>query len=119
MRSELPIPMSAQPEIKPAQTGSQPSTQKSWPFVPGSGSLGARLMTSRTRHPGELKQIACPILFISGDEDIVIPPFAADAIARVVPGSKVAHIEDAGHSAYFERAETFNRIVDEFFGHLK
>ena len=83
------------------------------------GSLGARLMTSRTRHPEELKQIACPILFISGDEDIVIPPFAADAIARVVPGSKVAHIADAGHSAYFERAQKFNAIVDEFFGHLK
>ena len=79
------------------------------------GSLGARLMTARTRKPEDLKQIACPILFISGDEDIVMPPFAADAIARVVPGSKVAHIEDAGHSAYFERAERFNAIVDEFF----
>ena len=44
----------------------------------------------------------------------MIPPFAADAIARVVPGAKVVHIPDAGHSAYFERAPRFNQIVGEF-----
>lgn len=78
------------------------------------GALGARLMAARTRPPEDLKQIACPVLFVSGDEDIVIPPFAADAIARVVPGAKVAHIEDAGHSAYFERAGRFNQFVGAF-----
>jgi pimeloyl-ACP methyl ester carboxylesterase len=79
------------------------------------GAIGARLMAARTRPPEDLKQIACPILFISGDEDIVIPPFAADAIARVVPGAKVAHIAQAGHSAYFERPAEFNAIVEKFF----
>ena len=81
--------------------------------------IGARLMAARARPPEDLKQIACPILFISGDDDIVIPPFAADAIARVVPGAKVAHIPETGHSAYFERPERFNRIVDEFFGRMQ
>ena len=52
---------------------------------------------------------------LSSDEDIQIPPFAADAIVRVVPGARVVHIPDAGHSAYFERAAVFNRIVEEFF----
>ncbi len=77
--------------------------------------LGAKLFAARTRHPDDLKQIACPVLFVPGDEDILIPSFAADALARIVPGAKVAHIEDAGHSAYFERAERFNKIVDGFF----
>ncbi|MDZ4869317.1 MAG: alpha/beta hydrolase [Alphaproteobacteria bacterium] len=77
--------------------------------------IGARCFTLRTRKPEELRAVACPILFISGDEDVVIPPFAADAIARVVPGSRVAHIRDAGHSAYFERPQRFNQIVDAFF----
>jgi 3-oxoadipate enol-lactonase len=76
--------------------------------------VGARLMAMRTRAPESLRGVACPILFISGDEDIVIPPFAADAIARVAPGAKVAHIPDAGHSTYFERPAAFNAIVDEF-----
>jgi 3-oxoadipate enol-lactonase len=77
--------------------------------------VGARCFALRTRKPEELRAVACPILFISGDEDVVIPPFAADAIARVVPGSRVAHIGDAGHSAYFERPQRFNEIVDAFF----
>jgi len=77
--------------------------------------IAARCFALRTRKPEELRAVACPILFISGDEDVVIPPFAADAIARVVPGSRVAHIEDAGHSAYFERPQRFNDIVDHFF----
>jgi 3-oxoadipate enol-lactonase len=80
--------------------------------------VGARLMAMRTRAPEDLRGVACPILLISGDEDVVIPPFAADAIARVVPNAKVAHIADAGHSTYFERPAQFNAIVDEFLNTL-
>ena len=76
--------------------------------------LLAKLWAARVRPPADLNLAQCPVLFISGDEDIVIPPFAADAIARVAPGAKVAHIVDAGHSAYFERAEKFNAIVEQF-----
>ena len=83
------------------------------------GTLGGKLMAARTRPPEDLNKITCPILFISGDEDIVIPPFAADALARATPGAKVAHIPDAGHSAYFERPARFNQIVDEFLKDIK
>jgi 3-oxoadipate enol-lactonase len=76
--------------------------------------VGARLFAARTRPPEDLKQANCPILFVAGDEDIVIPPFAADAIARAVPGARAAHIAHAGHSPYFERPERFNAIVGEF-----
>ncbi len=76
--------------------------------------LRSKLMAARTRPPEDLQKAACPILLIANDEDIVMPPFAADAIAAVVPGAKVAHIPDAGHSGYFERPETFNRLVAEF-----
>jgi 3-oxoadipate enol-lactonase len=77
--------------------------------------LRVKLMALRTRAPEDLNRVDCPILFISGDEDIAIPPFAADAIARVVPRARVVHIADAGHSTYFERPSRFNQIVDEFF----
>ena len=80
--------------------------------------LGAKLLAARTRSPEELKQIACPIQFIVGDEDVLIPSFVADALARTTPGAKVTHIEDAGHSAYFERAAKFNAIVEAFFRDL-
>jgi len=76
--------------------------------------LRERLMARRTRAPEELTAIGCPVLLIVGDEDILIPPFAADAIAGVVPGARAVHIAEAGHSAYFERAQVFNRHIAEF-----
>jgi pimeloyl-ACP methyl ester carboxylesterase len=78
--------------------------------------IRTRLWQNRRRAPEELAQAGCPILFIAGDEDIVIPPFAGDAIAAVLPNARAAHIADAGHSAYFERAAVFNRLVEEFLG---
>ncbi len=77
--------------------------------------LGAKLMAARTRPPEDLKSIACPIQFIVGDEDILIPAFAADALGRTTPGARVAHIANTGHSAYFERPQEFNRILEAFF----
>jgi len=73
-----------------------------------------RLMRARTRAPEELAAADCPVLFIVGDEDLVIPPFAADAIAAVVPQARALHIADAGHSVYFERAQLFNQHVADF-----
>jgi pimeloyl-ACP methyl ester carboxylesterase len=77
--------------------------------------LRARLGQGRKRAPEELASAGCPIMFIANDEDAVMPPFAADAIAGVVPGARAVHIPDAGHSAYFERPAVFNRLVEEFF----
>jgi 3-oxoadipate enol-lactonase len=76
--------------------------------------LRARLVAARTRAPAELGAIVCPTLLLSGDEDIVMPPFAADALAALLPRAAATHIADAGHSAYFERAEVFNRHLADF-----
>ncbi len=80
--------------------------------------LRQKLMAGRVRAPEELAGIACPILMIANDEDSVIPGVAADGIAAVVPSVRVAHIPDAGHSAYFERPVVYNRLVEEFFASL-
>lgn len=80
--------------------------------------LRRRLLAMRTRAPHELAALDCPLLMISGDEDAVIPPFAADAIARAVPGSRVVHVPDAGHSVYFERALAFDAALAAFVAGL-
>ena len=76
----------------------------------------ARLFEGRKRAPQELAAVACPVLFIVGQEDIVIPPFAADAIAAVLPNARVAKVAKSGHSAYFERAAEFNAHLEAFVG---
>jgi len=80
--------------------------------------LRARMDAMRTRAPEELQQAGCPILLIGNAEDVVMPPFAAAAIAARVPSARAARIEAAGHSAYFERPDAFNALVADFLAGL-
>lgn len=77
--------------------------------------LRARLLAARTLPAEALKRVTVQMLFISGKEDVVFPPPAAAALARLVPGAKLESVPDAGHSVYFERPEIFNRLVMDFF----
>ena len=76
--------------------------------------LRARMAVMRRRPPQALALAGCPILLIGNAEDVVMPPFAAAAIAAQLSGTRSALIEAAGHSAYFERPAAFNRLVADF-----
>jgi len=75
----------------------------------------AKLLAARTLPAAELKRLTVPVLFISGTEDVVFPPPAAAALARLVPGARLESVPEAGHSVYFQRPEIFNRVVSMFF----
>jgi pimeloyl-ACP methyl ester carboxylesterase len=76
------------------------------------GKLGAGLV----RPADTLRTLRVPTLWLTGDEDIVYPPFLSDVLAKMMPNARVARVAQAGHSVYFERPAEFNRIVDEFLG---
>jgi 3-oxoadipate enol-lactonase len=76
--------------------------------------LRAKLHAGRIRAPEELAAARCRVLFLTGSRDIVMPPFAAQAMAAVIPGARAMTLQGAGHSAYFEHAAAFNAIVDAF-----
>lgn len=76
--------------------------------------LRARMRTVRVRPPSDLAAAGCPVLFIPNGEDQVLPPFAPAAMAGEIPGARVATIPQAGHSAYFEKADAFNALVEAF-----
>jgi len=63
-----------------------------------------------------LRTLNVPTLWLTGDEDIVYPPFLSDILAKLMPDARAARVAQAGHSVYFERPGEFNRIVDEFLG---
>jgi len=72
-------------------------------------------LTGGSRHsPDAVARLRMPVLFVIGDEDVVGVPGASVAIASLISGARVEHVPDAGHSVYFERAQTFNRLVDAF-----
>jgi pimeloyl-ACP methyl ester carboxylesterase len=73
-----------------------------------------RLIALRTTTPEAVAALQVPVLCLTGEEDVVIPPAAVEAFARVIPGARLARVEAAGHSVYWERPSGFNRLVDEF-----
>lgn len=55
-----------------------------------------------------------PILWIWGEEDASIPVEMGYAARDLFPEARFELVRETGHSVYFERPETFNRILDEF-----
>ena len=58
--------------------------------------------------------LTLPVLFIEGDEDVLIPPEVIRIAQPLVPGARLEMVAGAGHSVYFERPDEFNRIPDAF-----
>ena len=70
-----------------------------------------RIRATRTEPPTALEKLPMPVLFITGDEDWVFPPAAGPALAALAPGGSAVRVPSAGHSVYFERAQTFNELT--------
>ena len=63
---------------------------------------------------GRLGEVQAPALVLVGDLDTPRTLEAADALARGVPGARLAVIEGTAHLPNMERPEEFNRLVLEF-----
>jgi 3-oxoadipate enol-lactonase len=72
------------------------------------------ILALRHHSPEILSRLRMPVLYLEGEEDLVFPPAAGPALAALTPKGRHASVPECGHSVYFERAERFNRLVDEF-----
>lgn len=61
-----------------------------------------------------LPQIRCPVLVVTGSEDVVIPPENSRVLAERIPGARLAVFPGAGHGLQYQCAETFGRTVLKF-----
>ncbi|WP_290811975.1 alpha/beta hydrolase [Ferrovibrio sp.] len=64
--------------------------------------------------PQDLQATGVPVLYVAGEEDSLFPANAIAAVQQEVANSTYALITKAGHSAYFERPDEFNRIVKDW-----
>lgn len=80
--------------------------------------LRTRLHAARDKPPEVLASVATPTLWITGEEDIVFPSFLAPGLAARMPNARHVSVPHAGHSAYFERASTFNEVVGAFLAEI-
>ncbi len=76
--------------------------------------LRKRLGETCIRPASQLRTLSVPTLWLTGDEDIVYPPFLSDLLAPMMPNARVVRVPSAGHSVYFERPAEFNRAVEAF-----
>jgi len=63
---------------------------------------------------GRLQAITANTLVVWGRNDGIVPWQHGEMIARMIPGSKFALIDGAGHTPMRERRETFQRAVRDF-----
>lgn len=92
-------------------------------FNPGSHSLPAaewreamnRLVAPENLLPmAALSGIHCPVLWLVGREDPLVPLAAMQEAHHLTTGSELAVVDDCGHSTYFEKPEVFNHLVMDF-----
>lgn len=65
-------------------------------------------------HPGDLKGYKIPTLIAGGSHDDFLNPTSHFHTASLIPGAETYTFADAGHSAYFETADEFNAVLDEY-----
>ena len=63
-----------------------------------------------------LETIQAPTLLVTGDADLYAPPPVVRLFAARIRGSETLIVPEAGHSAYWEKPELFNRTVLNFLG---
>ncbi|HKI65927.1 MAG TPA: alpha/beta hydrolase [Solirubrobacterales bacterium] len=64
--------------------------------------------------PEKLRNLKCPVLLFTGDDDFNIGRSSMEDLAGMIPDARVEVIERCGHAPYVEQTEEFERIVQEF-----
>jgi pimeloyl-ACP methyl ester carboxylesterase len=62
----------------------------------------------------ELGRISAPTLVLTGRNDFICGPAAAQVLADGIPDSELVVLEDAGHMVHLEQPETFRQAVEGF-----
>jgi len=78
------------------------------------GFLGRPPATYRGSMHGLLGELGVPVLFVVGEHDLITSPEMIREAQALIPNSEYHEVKGAGHSAYFEAAEEWNRVVSRF-----
>ena len=76
--------------------------------------LFEQLRAARIRGPEAAKDIACPVMCITGEHDLAICPAGVHVVAKQMRNARVVEVPATGHSVYFERAGIFNDKLKDF-----
>lgn len=86
----------------------------SLPAADWHAALGRLMSLEQLLPMAALGDLRCPVLWLVGREDPLVPLAALQEAQALTPGSELAVVDDCGHSTYFEKPEVFNALVLDF-----
>jgi pimeloyl-ACP methyl ester carboxylesterase len=63
-----------------------------------------------------LQTMQVPVLILAGEADLISPPALMRLLAAPIPQCQFVTVPEAGHAAFWEQPELWNRLVLEFLG---
>jgi pimeloyl-ACP methyl ester carboxylesterase len=105
-------------ELGPSYRAAHPDGTRRWLELERASRAGAApppVQTMRNHITfGLLETMQVPTLLLTGDADLYAPPAVMRLFVARIKGSESVIVPEAGHSAYWEQPEIFNRAVLEF-----
>jgi pimeloyl-ACP methyl ester carboxylesterase len=114
---DLPIELR---ELGPSYRALHPEGVRRWVEIErGTRPDGVHGPAQPTRRPityARLGTMAVPVLVVMGDADLLSPPALMRLLAAAIPGCQTIAVPEAGHAAFWEQPEVWNRLVLDFLG---
>jgi pimeloyl-ACP methyl ester carboxylesterase len=98
-------------EIGPSYRAANPAGTQRWIELEHAALVGQRINQARSNPItwANLQTITTPALLMTGGADLYMPPARLPQIAAHLPNSRWVAIPEAGHAAFWEQPDAFNR----------
>jgi pimeloyl-ACP methyl ester carboxylesterase len=107
-------------ELGPSYRGTNPEGTQHWIAIErASRPQGTHGPGQPLRHPmtfARLETMQVPILVLVGEADLLLPPALMRLLAARIPKHQFVTVPEAGHAAFWEQPELWNRLVLAFIG---
>ncbi len=105
-------------ELGPSYRGLNPDGTRHWIEIERSSRPGGHDVSRQAlKQPmtyARLETMQVPTLALSGGADLLSPPALMRLLAAHIPSSQFVVIPEAGHAAFWEQPEEWNRLVLDF-----
>jgi pimeloyl-ACP methyl ester carboxylesterase len=106
-------------ELGPSYRGTNPEGMERWIQIERNNhpDRDAHSPGQPPRNPmtlARLATISVPVLFVTGDADLLSPPALMRLLAEPISGCQIANVPEAGHAGFWERPDVWNGLVLDF-----